>query len=438
MLASSQIAQAALLPNSGTLLIHMPKINPFKPNSPVPTAMFAGRVLEIEALENGLYQTKLGHPANFLMTGDRGIGKSSLLLLLKAIAGGSIKTQKFDKFNFLTVHIPVSDRMDIQTLLKLIEVHITREVGKIDSVKAFLATTWSFVQRLKVMDSGISAAERDSEIEVLLDQFTYSLAETCKRLVNPERGENKKDGILFLFDECDNAAKDLRLGYFLKTATEALQRLECNHVMFVVAGLPDTVEKLSTSHASSVRVLTPIPITELSIKDRCYVIDKAIEAGNKINEEKTSISEDAKLQVASLSEGYPHFIQQFGHSAFEQNSDGEISSDDVLEAALKPGGAIDAIGNSYYASAFNEKIKSDEYRQVLTIMSEKMNSWVTKAQIREKFTGDGTTLTNALQTLTRRKIILKNTSKLGEYRLQQRGFALWIRLFGQRRAEQSR
>ena len=160
-----------------------------------------------------------------------------------------------------------------------------------------------------------------------------------------------------------------------------------------------------------------------------------MEAGNKINEDKTTITNDARLQVANLSEGYPHFIQQFGHSAFEHNSDGEISGDDVLDAAFKSGGAIDAIGNSYYASAFNEKIKSDEYRQVLTIMSEKMNLWITKAQIRVKFTGDETTLSNALQALTSRKIILKNSSKLGEYRLQQRGFALWIRLFGQRRLE---
>ncbi len=31
----------------------MAKINPFKPNSPVPPGMFAGRLAEIEALEMG-------------------------------------------------------------------------------------------------------------------------------------------------------------------------------------------------------------------------------------------------------------------------------------------------------------------------------------------------------------------------------------------------
>ena len=47
-----------------------------------------------------------------------------------------------------------------------------------------------------------------------------------------------------------------------------------------------------------------------------------------------------------------------------------------------------------------------------------------------------TTLSNALQALTSRKIILKNSSKIGAYRLQQRGFAVWIKLFGDRKKAQ--
>lgn len=61
------------------------KINPFKPNSPVPIGMFAGRVDELLLLEGGLHQARHGEPANFLVTGDRGIGKSSLLLFVGSV-----------------------------------------------------------------------------------------------------------------------------------------------------------------------------------------------------------------------------------------------------------------------------------------------------------------------------------------------------------------
>ncbi len=202
--------------------------------------------------------------------------------------------------------------------------------------------------------------------------------------------------------------------------------------MFVVAGLPHVVEKLSESHPSSLRLFSHLNVKELAPDDRKYVIEKGIEKANEMNEQKTTIAEGAIKNISTLSEGYPHFIQQFAYSAFELDSDNNISSDDVLEAALEKGGALYAIGQRYYASSFYDKIKSDEYREILTIMAENLNAWVKKSGIREEFSGNDAVLSNALSALTDRKIILKNTSKRGEYRLQQRGFALWIKLFGNR------
>ena len=412
--------------------INLKKVNPFKPHSPVPTAMFAGRIKEIESFESGLHQTKYGSPSNFLITGERGIGKSSLLMLYKPLASGEIETTEYGKFNFVTVNAVISPRTNLLTFIKIIERGLKREIGKIESVRSFLNDTWDFVQRIKVMDSGIEQNANTEDPDLVIDDFAYSLSETCNRIANPEKGEQSKDGVIIFIDEADNASCDLHLGYFLKVVTEMLQQHGCNTVMFVVAGLPDVIEKLSSSHESSLRVFNQIKVQELSPQDRQYVIERGMEKGNEINGEGTTISADAKRHISTLSEGYPHFIQQFAYSAFDTNTDGEISEDDVLNGAFNVGGALDSIGSRYYASQYHEQIKSDEYRQVLSIMAENMSAWVKKSDIREKFTGSDHTLTDALKALTARKIILKNPSKIGEYRLQQRGFALWIKLFGNR------
>ncbi|ENM5895746.1 ATP-binding protein [Vibrio mimicus] len=410
----------------------MKKINPFKPHSPVPTAMFAGRINEITAFEKGLHQTKYGSPSNFLITGERGIGKSSLLMLYKPLANGDIATE-YGKFNFVTVNAVISPRTNLLTFIKIIERSLKREVGKIESVRSFLNDTWAFVQRIKVLDSGIEQSSTTEDPDLVIDDFVYSLSETCTRIANPEKGEQAKDGIVIFIDEADNSSCDLHLGYFLKVVTEMLQQYGCNTVMFVVAGLPDVIEKLSSSHESSLRVFNQLKVKELSPEDRHYVIERGMEEGNKLNEEQTTISADAKRHISTLSEGYPHFIQQFSYSAFDTNTDGEISEEDVLNGAFNVGGALDSIGSRYYAAQYHEQIKSDDYRQVLSIMAENLSSWVKKSEIREKFTGSDQTLTDALKALTARKIILKNPSKMGEYRLQQRGFALWIKLFGNRK-----
>lgn len=410
----------------------MSKVNPFQPNARVSSEMFAGRISEIKALENGLYQTKNSRPSHFLITGERGIGKSSLLLLIRLIATGAVESINYDSFNFIQVNVLIFKNATLMTLIKLIDRGLKRELGKIEKIRNFLDVTWGFVQRLKIMDSGIESSQANNELDLIVDDFSHSLAETCKRITNPEKGEESKDGIVFFIDEADNACSDLHLGYFFKAVTELLAQHNCNNIMFVVAGLPDVIEKMLISHESSIRVFNPLVVRTLSSKDRNYVIESGIDKGNAINEEKTTITTEAKNYISYLSEGYPHFIQQFSYSAFGSNTDSEISIDDVARGAGGIGGAIDTIGNCYYRSVYNKEIKSDNYRAVLSIMAENMNSWIKKSEIKPKFSGADHVLTDALKTLTVRKIILKNPSKNGEYRLQQKGFALWIKLFGER------
>jgi hypothetical protein len=61
-----------------------PKINPFRPNSPINPGMFVGRVSELHALEAALLQTRAGQPKNFMITYPfgqrRGLSGTSLAM----------------------------------------------------------------------------------------------------------------------------------------------------------------------------------------------------------------------------------------------------------------------------------------------------------------------------------------------------------------------
>ena len=106
----------------------MQKINPFKPNSPVPVGLFAGRIAEINSLIQGLHQTSHGQNANFLITGERGIGKSSLMRLVVPMSTGEITTLEDHKFGFITVSCSISDRMILSTFIKLLERNLKMEI----------------------------------------------------------------------------------------------------------------------------------------------------------------------------------------------------------------------------------------------------------------------------------------------------------------------
>ena len=100
------------------------------------------------------------------------------------------------------------------------------------------------IKKIKIMDSGIDECESTSDLDSLVDDFAFSLSKTCLRITNPEKDESAYDGIVFFFDEADSACPNLHMGYFFKAVTELLQQNGCDNVMFVVAGLPDVIEKL--------------------------------------------------------------------------------------------------------------------------------------------------------------------------------------------------
>ncbi len=69
------------------------RFNPFRPNSIATLDLFQGREEERILIEQSLFQTKNGNPQHFLIEGERGLGKSSLFLMVEQQAQGKIKNK---------------------------------------------------------------------------------------------------------------------------------------------------------------------------------------------------------------------------------------------------------------------------------------------------------------------------------------------------------
>ncbi|MEH7848665.1 hypothetical protein [Rhizobium laguerreae] len=138
---------------------------------------------------------------------------------------------------------------------------------------------------------------------------------------------------------------------------------------------------------------------------------------------------DASSLLSGLSEGYPHFIQQFAYSAFETDKDDDISVEDVVEGAFAENGALSQLGNKYFSEMYHSKISSDQYRAVLDTMAEHGDKWVSRKTIISESSLASTTVNNALAALKTRGIILADESRRnrGFYRLPTRSFATWIK-----------
>ncbi len=407
--------------------------NPFRPNSPVNPGMFVGRLDDIRMLEQSLLQTRAESPCHFMITGERGIGKTSLLLYLRYLATGQIPLDG-QKLNFLVVDLDTDSKTTQRGLVERITLQLDRLLGQSEPAKQFLKQAWSFLQRIRIMDSGIERHTRDQQgEEVLLDEFASSLADVGDRMCRGDGDgslfQARHDGLLILIDEADNSSPELGLGSFLKLLLERLQKKDCNRVLVGLAGLPELRNRLYTSHQSSVRIFQELPLGRLTDPEVAQVIDICLERANTENEEKTTIDTDAKNSLVALSEGFPHFIQQFGFSAFGKDTDGTISKQDVQLSAFGAGGALETIGDRYYRHDYYNKIQQESYRQVLRIMADDLDGWVPRSKIAAQFKGKSSILNNAIKALRDRHIIWSKEGEKGVYRLQHKGFALWIKLY---------
>jgi len=413
-------------------MVEVPKLNPFNPNFPVHPGMFVGRLGEILRLESYLLQTRSDQPLNFLITGERGIGKSSLMNYLIFVASGEIPVDDTE-FKFLVIDTDIDQSTTRLGLLKKIELGLEKELGKTEKARKFLSFTWAFLQRVEAGGFRLKSAEEAEHDQTLLDRFAYSLAETVERVCSPAESMDmfnaNYDGLLILVDEADNSSEELQLGSFFKLLMERLQRRGCGKVMVGLVGLNQLRDVLRESHPSSLRMFDDIQLGRLTDEEVNRVIDSCLQKANLDNQVPTSIDEEARDLLVALSEGYPHFIQQFGYSAFMADQDDTIDRQDVINGAFGGGGALELIGDRYYRNDFYNKIQKESYRQVLRIMADNLDGWVTKKEIRAKFKGKDSLLSNAIKALRDRHIILSKEGTRGVYRLQHKGFALWIKVY---------
>jgi hypothetical protein len=345
--------------------------------------------------------------------------KSSLLLYVEAVARGKLDVAE-QKFKFVTASIDLGGchtEIDIlKTVARGLKTAIAEEQRTIESTKKIL----DFLSNWEVMGVKFNKPDADYDPEEICDQLVGHVAAFCNSL------QGEFDGIVLLLDEADQPPVEANLGKFCKYFTERLTRKDCNNILIGMAGLPQILLKLKDSHESSPRLFETLLLKPLEIEECKTVVNVGLRLAKQKSGQETTISDDALAQIADISEGYPHFVQQFSYSAFDQDSDGVIKSDDVWEGANKENGAIAQLGRKYFNELYYGKIGSNDYRLVLNSMAEHSDQWIARKNIVAESGVKSTTVNNALNALKARNIIVLDETRPGYYRLPTKSFAAWI------------
>lgn len=115
----------------------MSYVNTFQPQSPISQGLFVGRRPEIQRLESVLRHAKAHRPINFMITGERGIGKTSLMHYLMGMAR-SFGDFEHDSHNFLIADVVIDKTTTTLDLVKKVEFSLRKELERTERGRAFL------------------------------------------------------------------------------------------------------------------------------------------------------------------------------------------------------------------------------------------------------------------------------------------------------------
>ncbi|GJM09707.1 MAG: hypothetical protein DHS20C11_19830 [Lysobacteraceae bacterium] len=419
-------------------------LNPFIPHQPVKPDEFVGRSAEIFDLEQCLSHAKNGTPRHFLLTGDRGIGKTSLMDYLRSV-GRSVSSDQKVNFDFLVADIILDKYTTTLEFIRKIERAISRELEKTEPARAFLSKAWEFLNRVEAV--GVSVRSSPTEVRsdtMLRVELAHSLINISNRVCQKSDYRSdviskQYDGILIIVDEADQAPKDLALGAFLKTFLETLHRERCTSVMFGLTGLPTAVDRLLEGHRSSLRLFHQVRLGCLRKIEVIDIIDQKVLDIRNQGVSKFDITDAAKEVIWMYSDGHPHFVQQLGYCAFEAalnsvrdsavNYDREfpmdfcVQAEHVHQGALHREGAIQIMGDIYFEAVFRRLSKSNEKLLILRQLVESDGFELPRSEI--KCLPETNDVDNELLDLCDSGLIIED--RLTDcYKIRYASFAYWL------------
>lgn len=296
------------------------KINPFTPQSPIyDIAKFAGRRKFVyECTE------KIINQQNILISGYRGIGKSSLANIISQATKDDLQILK--KYGITAKGVTIKNIVGDYRCSNGQKVSdIAR--GLIDSLIINLSINdrveveTSFKLNLKIIEFGCV----EKPIDITIQELTLAFYNDLISIKDKFGG--KYTGFTLLIDEIDIIDDGDNFATFLKNVTEKIRTDNRIKVVFIIAGVTGTITNLLSQHQSSNRSIEAIPLSKMLDGELSELI------GLHLADSGLSIEDAAKHEIVKLANNFPHPVQLIGYHSFRL-AKSSITVDDVNKAKL--------------------------------------------------------------------------------------------------------
>jgi len=319
--------------------------SPFYPGQPIPVELFVGREKEIKKITRALGQVEMGKPQAVFVSGEYGIGKSSLAGVLRYYA------EKNN--NILGIHVFLGGAETVEDVaVKTVEAIIKQpfyEETKTEKIKNLLSK-YIGQQSLFGLNVNFEALKADGL------NISHGYLPFLRELLNRFKGDNIK-GIMLILDEINGITRNKQFSHFIKGLVDenALSR-EPLPLMLMLCGVEERRQDMIELHQPIERIFDVVNIEPMNDSEMKDFFTKSFQSVDM------KINEDAMELLSLYSAGFPKLMHIIGNNIFWFNQDNVVDRNDALMGIVE---SAEEIGKKFVDPQIYKALRSEDYHSIL-------------------------------------------------------------------------
>jgi len=359
------------MPTPAPAPLRMKEGSPFTPGIPVPAELFVGRAAEIEKIRRYARQACSGRLENVFLTGDRGIGKSSLAQFVKELCG--------KECNMLGIHAYLGGVSTVDELVRRVFEQLLKEAHTqtwFSKIKSFFG---NYIKDVGLLGVSVGFSPPKDQLEGVVRDFPNAIKNVYEAL------REDKAGLIIILDDLNGLANQPEFANWYKSFVDYAATHDIRlPVLFILCGLPERRDSLARLQPSLMRIFHPVEVERLSDEEIEQFLSRAFSnAGMQVlGQVDTESSGLAPSEIMSYyCSGLPSLMHEVGDAVYWTDSDGVVDAKDAFAGVKR---AAEEVGRKYLDPIVYRAIRSPRYRAILAKIAKPFNEEFRKQEMEKK------------------------------------------------------
>ena len=381
--------------------------SPFYPGQPVPIEFFIGRINEIQRIARAIGQVELGKPQAIFLTGDYGIGKSSL--------AGFMRCYAEQNNHIFGIHVLLGGAETLEDLAaKTVETVIKMQIyggTTTEKIRNFLSK-YIGKQELFGFSINLEILKTDSP------NISHGYLPFLRELFNRIKDDGIK-GLILILDEINGITNNKQFAHFIKGLVD--ENALTSHplpLMLMLCGVEERRREMIQHHQPIERIFDIVEIKPMNENEMKDFFNKTFTSVDM------QVKEEAMSLLCRYSAGFPKIMHIIGDAVFWVDQDNIIDREDAFKGILI---ATEDIGKKFVDQQVYDALYSRDYHSILTKLGkEKFDLSFQKSSIEQGLSEkEKSKFNNFLQRMKKLKV-LKSGEERGEYIFNSRLVRFYI------------